>query len=367
MAAWYSTAWRYRALLQTDYTKVVTTQANFPAYLSGVNVPAGLFTGALASGNDLLFTLADGQTKIPHDMPHFVPGSSALEAHLLIASLSSAANTPVYAYWGNPDATDQRNSAAVWSNGYVAVYHLGESAAGTGTVGLYRDSAGTNHGDDYVDPGGKAGQLFATGGETFTTDDYVTIPDLLNGATAATVQAWVKRTTYVQYAGFVENYQSGALYRRFLLGYENPSGTISAYFASRDVLKSAGKTGFPNNQWAHVCGTYVGGGNVIAYINGVGGTPTTGAPTALNTNVVPEGHRRMGFYGTAYLNGKLDEVRISSVARSAPWIATEYANQSAPNTFWQTGAVEYAPVFYAINPASARGNLGARSIIGRTP
>jgi hypothetical protein len=34
----------------------------------------------------------------------------------------------------------------------------------------------------------------------------------------------------------------------------------------------------------------------------------------------------------------LDEVRISSVARSAGWIATEYANQHSPSTFYSVGA-----------------------------
>ena len=41
--------------------------------------------------------------------------------------------------------------------------------------------------------------------------------------------------------------------------------------------------------------------------------------------------------------GRLDEVRISSVARSATWISTEYNNQSAPGTFNIYGGVIAAP------------------------
>ena len=38
------------------------------------------------------------------------------------------------------------------------------------------------------------------------------------------------------------------------------------------------------------------------------------------------------------LNGLLDEVRISKVARSASWIAAEYANQSNPSGFASSSA-----------------------------
>jgi hypothetical protein len=36
----------------------------------------------------------------------------------------------------------------------------------------------------------------------------------------------------------------------------------------------------------------------------------------------------------AYMNGGLDEVRISNIVRSAAWISTEYNNQSSPSTFY---------------------------------
>ena len=42
---------------------------------------------------------------------------------------------------------------------------------------------------------------------------------------------------------------------------------------------------------------------------------------------------------TAYnFNGTIDEARISNVARSADWIATEYYNQNGPSSFYSMGA-----------------------------
>ena len=49
-------------------------------------------------------------------------------------------------------------------------------------------------------------------------------------------------------------------------------------------------------------------------------------------------------YGTNMgLLGTIDELRIASTARSAGWIATEFANQSSPATFYTVGAEQPAP------------------------
>jgi hypothetical protein len=41
-------------------------------------------------------------------------------------------------------------------------------------------------------------------------------------------------------------------------------------------------------------------------------------------------------FGWAAIDGKLDEVRISSVARTEDWLTTEYNNQSSPSTFYNS-------------------------------
>jgi hypothetical protein len=45
----------------------------------------------------------------------------------------------------------------------------------------------------------------------------------------------------------------------------------------------------------------------------------------------------LGGNTTCALNGTLDEVRLSSAERSAGWVATEYANQKDPATFYTVG------------------------------
>jgi hypothetical protein len=46
---------------------------------------------------------------------------------------------------------------------------------------------------------------------------------------------------------------------------------------------------------------------------------------------------------TCGLNGTLDEVRLSSTERSAGWVATEFANQKEPATFYTVGSEQTLP------------------------
>lgn len=43
-----------------------------------------------------------------------------------------------------------------------------------------------------------------------------------------------------------------------------------------------------------------------------------------------------------YFSGSIDEVRVSNIARSADWIATEYNNQSSPSTFYTISTVTFS-------------------------
>lgn len=56
-------------------------------------------------------------------------------------------------------------------------------------------------------------------------------------------------------------------------------------------------------------------------------------------------HLMIGKHGNGeqYLPGTIDEIRISNIARSNSWIATEYSNQNDPFNFLSFGPEEVAP------------------------
>ena len=53
------------------------------------------------------------------------------------------------------------------------------------------------------------------------------------------------------------------------------------------------------------------------------------------------GYRSSGTEET-HLDGAVDELRISNIARSVNWILTEYNNQNSPGTFYSVGAAATA-------------------------
>jgi len=72
---------------------------------------------------------------------------------------------------------------------------------------------------------------------------------------------------------------------------------------------------------------------MLLYVNGVALTPYNRIYSGATDTTAT---MNMGWWGTysRYWHGVLDEVHISSGARSADWIATEYNNQSSPSTFY---------------------------------
>jgi RHS repeat-associated protein len=110
-----------------------------------------------------------------------------------------------------------------------------------------------------------------------------------------------------------------------------------------------------------VVGTY-DGSNTIVYANG------SPAATIAQTGPIDYGTSQDLDIGTLSpytapsepLNGLIDEARISTVARSADWIATEYANESSPSTFYAVGAqvtANSAPTIQSLSPSA--GSTGA--------
>jgi hypothetical protein len=96
-------------------------------------------------------------------------------------------------------------------------------------------------------------------------------------------------------------------------------------------------------QWHYAVYTY-DGTNHRLYIDGAQQSTTATAPNSGIPNALYVGK----YSGGQYYNGKLDELRISSIARSANWIATEYNNQASPSTFFTVGP----PEWYALAHAS---------------
>ena len=96
-------------------------------------------------------------------------------------------------------------------------------------------------------------------------------------------------------------------------------------------------------QWYCLVGTYDGSSSsngIKLYLNGLrvdDTVATLGTYTAMENSPKP---LYIGKYGTQYLDGMVDEVRISNTVRSSNWIQTSYNNQNNPHGFHNIGDQE---------------------------
>lgn len=73
-----------------------------------------LQVGATASGNDLVFTDADGTTRLDHVVESWDDATGTLSAWVNVPLLSSTSDTELFVYYGNPSAVDQQDPEAVF-------------------------------------------------------------------------------------------------------------------------------------------------------------------------------------------------------------------------------------------------------------
>lgn len=341
---WYSVAWQHRALITIPRGVVSTDLTSFPVYVNGTGMPASLWTAAQADGDDLLITAEDGVTKLAHDLPHFVPGSTTMEAHFLAPTLYALHDNRFWLYWGNAAAADQRNAAGVWAD-YLAVWHAGEALAAN-----WADSTGNGWtGTNSIAPGAKSGKLYPTGGDTLDgTDDGVSIAGAFTaefgGSPTVVCSMWLKRTA------------TGDRDTLFNLNLLTTNSKVLVEYRADSTIRVGGRSvstdGFQSvssldaytdtASWHHIVAVLnVATNEITIYRDGVavatGGTPVFGQATFSAETGDPG---MLGAGGSVTSNpfaGLIDEARVTLTPPSLAWVATEFANQSSPTTFYTVG------------------------------
>ena len=173
---------------------------------------------------------------------------------------------------------------------------------------------------------------------------YRNSTDSLNLATAFTLSAWVYITgtnaeeewIIVKNTSNLENAQYG-----FYIQDVRTSGNIIVYIDG--TSKNLGTLSLSTEVWHNLTITW-DGTTINSYVNGEYlGTNSYAESLIINGAFVNIGGRSGAADGntSAYvINGNIDETRISNIARSADWIATEYNNQNDPNSFYSIGNEE---------------------------
>ena len=280
-----------------------------------------------SNGYDIVFTQnSDGSGMLNSEIESYNGSTGSVVAWVNVPSLSTG--TAFYMFYDKPGVSGPSNPpSAVWSNSYVGVWHFpngttlsGADSTGFNNAALTGVSAATGQVDGAASFAGSSSSYGTYAGTNFPT-----------GNTSVTISTWVKINSLAQYG--IIGWGAGGTDRLMYFGI-NPNGQLKYGHWSDDGAWTA--SSLNTGTWYYV--TYVHNGTTdTAYINGV----TQGDKT-VNTLNVPGSSFSMGYLAAAglnieYLNGYLDELRVSNIARSANWIATEYSNESTPSSFINVG------------------------------
>ncbi len=343
---WYNASWGYRTKITIDHTKVPNTnQTDFPVLISKTDnrfrtVANGGHMGN-AGGTDMLFTSDDGTTKLKHEIEKYSATTGQIIVWVKVPTLSTSTDTDIYIYYGNAGVADQSDAANVWTNGYKQVLHMGD-----GTTLSTTDSSGnynaTNSNANATSSGVINGAVdFDVAGDRLNNANG--LYTMVGGSATHTVSAWVR----------VDNPSFGSATNYFFDGdHDNSIKSFANAAIATQIEWGVGGGGcfrtYTSVSPALSVGAYsyitmvksASGNNGALYVNGTLQSTYSGALCDLPANTTTSHWGNYHGGSSATLVGKMDEMHISTSARSADWVATEYNNQNSPSTFAPTWATE---------------------------
>ncbi|WOV92985.1 MAG: LamG-like jellyroll fold domain-containing protein [Candidatus Nitrosoabyssus spongiisocia] len=171
---------------------------------------------------------------------------------------------------------------------------------------------------------------------------YLELPDLagsLFNNTDFTISIWAN-IDIIKSGARIIDFGNGEAQDNILIA--TTSNTESLRYEVLQTDESRGVTAsdiLQEGQWAYFTVVHESSGTATIYKNGT--SITSGAVhTSYDVNRASNYIGRSNWEGDFYFDGKFDEFRLSSTARSADWIATEYANQNSPSTFFNVSGAQ---------------------------
>ena len=330
---WWNLSWNYCKKITIDHTFVEEDLTNFPVLVT--HTSSDFADHAQTDGDDFVFIDSTNATQYAHEIEYYDSGSGELVAWVNIPMLSSATDTSFYLYYGNPSCDNQQNISGTWINNFILVHHmtgsgwddLDDSTANSWDVTL----AGGN--PTYNQPGVTGYCVeFDGSGDYFKASGFRLPED-----SSYTGSAWMYvdgRQTNRRYA-----FEGDGDYVISLLVWHTDEQFMNYAHTYNGTSYNYGTTtvDINNPEWYYVSTRANAGSNQFdLLVNGI-----VENSTELLGEIYPEPQGlNIGTYrdnNNYWMDGKLDEIRISDVVRSDEWIQTEYNMMTFPDDFSSVG------------------------------
>jgi hypothetical protein len=263
------------------------------------------------------FVDADNATELYFEVESFSATTNDTVMWVNVPQIDSGSTTDyIWIYYGNSTCAfdSYYNSVSVWNSNYVLVLHLNE------TSGVPIDSKGLQTSSVNTAQQGVSGILGTS--YNFTSQYFnVTNTASLSGMATLSLEFWTYKTK-AQAERTISIHDNAGLKLYHVQTYLDGVSNCSLYGSINNVQYGTAYNVVPLNQWNYIVQRY-DGSNIIGYVNN--GQVYTGAKTgSVGTTSRPLVVGRNPTTLTSYFSGKLDEIRISNVSRSAAWYSACY-------------------------------------------
>jgi len=334
----------YRSIT-IDHTKCGSSNStNFPVLISGTySYLATVANGGLvtsSSGYDIQFYSDSAlTTALKFERVIWSASTGLCEFYVKVPTVSSSVDTVIYMAYGNSAVTtDQQDAANTWDSNYVGVYHMGDGSSLNANDSTTNANNGTA--TSVSAASGQVGGAASFNGSSSHID--IGSATSLQFTTAFTLSAWVKCNNFTTWRSILGKQAAGGNPKPFdwyIQGsapYDPPTGRVTLYLGQGTGGNfHSSTTALTANTWQMATAT-VNGASIKHYLNGA----ADGVGTNSYTLVSGTEHIQIGSRSNLdiWMDGYIDEVRISNVDRSADWILTEYNSTSNPSTFYTVGS-----------------------------
>jgi len=337
---WFDSDYGYKKKIEIDPAKVDGDETDFPVLVSVTDGDlADTGNGGHvehSSGWDIIFSDASEATLLHHEIERYVNTSGLLVFWVNIPSLSSTSTTTFYIYYGKAGVGADPSSEDTWDANFISVWHMNDASGGIADS-TSNSKDGVEAGDPTYAQTGKIGHCIDLDG----TGDYFDIPNDYGIFTAGdfTIEVWVKFDSVTSNDGIVS-----------LKGEANTALQISATPAVRQTYNNGAWQGVDikanpdTTNWHNYSATYDNDVQMLGYYDGgLANTDNDHGNIAASAT-----DNFIGYMGEAfYMDGYIDETRISDVKRSANWIGTTFNTQSEPSNFMSFGSEEAGALEHA--------------------
>jgi len=328
---------RNKIFISKDLIRGNDTLFNFPILMTLKNEELKhISAGGLVinkKGFDIRVTKNDGYSILSTQIDSYSPESGLLKIWVLLDTLCGSHENDLMLYYGNPTIQTEL-PPLVWSNNYQAVWHFNGDAKAANTRKINTSQSGI------LKAKGKFADAFEfdAARKDYISVDYQKSLDLTSDFT---ISAWIFLKDSDRKQTILGNHgDSQAGYSLFI----NSENKLSAGFYNTSgkfiTLKQDGGETLEKERWYHVCAVYSKSDqSLTTYIDGISDKTfsTIDAP-ASSAATLQIG--RIQFENDSYFSGIIDELRISSVARTQNWLATAFYNESLSQQLFSTGSSE---------------------------